>query len=284
LPRHYWNLAFLANWTGGTMGLYLRDFPEYFDDVPVRDVGLLASEGRMSIPIDDGTPAGILDVTSHFFEFVPAEEMESPSRSALRSHQVEVGREYFVLLTTSSGLYRYDLGDLVRVVGFADQAPMIEFLNKGAHTCSLAGEKLTERQVILAMEAAAKALDAPVTCFTLAPRWGHPPRYVLHVEPLRTQARQEAAPPVATPTAVLAAELDRQLQRVNIEYASRRSSDRLGPVLLNLLPEGFLARWDAQEANARRPGNEQYKHRYLFTRPDEDHDFASAGQMTLPVP
>jgi hypothetical protein len=266
LPRHYWNLSFLANWTGGTMGLYLRDFPEFFGDVPVRDVGLLASEGRISIPIDDWTPAGILDVTSHFFEFVPAEEMDSPSRTALRSHQVEVGREYFVILTTSSGLYRYDLGDLVRVVGFADQAPVIEFLNKGAHTCSLAGEKLTERQVILAMEATTQSLDVSLTCFTLAPRWGHPPQYVVHVEPV--QARIAAD---------LAEELDRQLQRVNIEYASRRASDRLGPVQLNMLPEGFLTCWDAQQANSRRPGNEQYKHRYLLTRPDEDHDLAAAG-------
>lgn len=281
LPRHYWNLAFLANWTGGTMGLYLRDFPEYFGDVPVRDVGLLASEGRMSIPVDDGTPAGILDVTSHFFEFVPAEEMESPSRSALRAHQVEVGREYFVLLTTSSGLYRYDLGDLVRVVGFADQAPVIEFLNKGAHTCSLAGEKLTERQVILAMEATARVLEVPVTCFTVAPRWGHPPHYVLHIEPLQG-AGQKASPAEARRATDLAAELDRQLQKVNIEYASRRSSGRLDAMQLNLLPTGFLNRWDAQQANARRPGNEQYKHRYLLTRPDDDRDFTALGKTTPP--
>lgn len=53
LPKDYWNLSFLANWTGGTMGLYLRDFPEFFGDTPVRDIGLLASEGRVSIPIED---------------------------------------------------------------------------------------------------------------------------------------------------------------------------------------------------------------------------------------
>ena len=56
------NLQFLANWTGGTMGAYLRGYPEYFGDRPVRDVGLIASEGRFTIPIDDGTPAGVLDI------------------------------------------------------------------------------------------------------------------------------------------------------------------------------------------------------------------------------
>ncbi len=77
---------------------------------------------------------------------------------ALRAHELEVGCEYFVLLTTSAGLYRYQLGDLVRVVGRVNAAPLIEFLNKGEHTCSLAGEKLTEHQVILAMDAAARRL------------------------------------------------------------------------------------------------------------------------------
>ena len=41
LPKYYWDLAFLANWTGGTLGLHLQDFPHYFGDTPVRDIGLL---------------------------------------------------------------------------------------------------------------------------------------------------------------------------------------------------------------------------------------------------
>ena len=37
LPRDYWqDLQLLANWTGGTMGAYLRGFPEYFGDKPVQ--------------------------------------------------------------------------------------------------------------------------------------------------------------------------------------------------------------------------------------------------------
>ena len=149
LPKHYWNLAFLANWTGGTMGLYLQEFPQYFGDVPVRDIGLLASEGRMSIPIEDGTPAGILEVNTNFYEFVPADEEPKTSKHVLRAHEVRPGEEYWILLTTSAGFYRYDIGDVVKVVGFEGQAPVIEFLHKGAHLCSMTGEKLSERQVVL---------------------------------------------------------------------------------------------------------------------------------------
>ncbi len=53
------------------MGAYLRGYPEIFGERPVRDVGLIASEGRMSIPIADGTPAGMLNIRHHYFEFIP---------------------------------------------------------------------------------------------------------------------------------------------------------------------------------------------------------------------
>lgn len=280
LPRHYWNLAFLANWTGGTMGLHLQDFPHYFGQVPVRDIGLLASEGRISIPVEDGMPEGILEVTGSFYEFVPRDRIEEVSPLSLRSHQLDVGGEYFVLLTSSAGLYRYQLGDLVRVVGYVNQAPLIEFLNKGEHTCSLSGEKLTEHQVILAMQATTRRLGLDICQFILAPKWARPPCYVLHVD----------AAEVACGETQLAFEMDAQLQAVNIEYASRRQSDRLGPVEINVLPATFLAAWDARESDRRRKGNEQYKHPYLFCRPGQDSEFpvrdrsVSAGLRNEPVP
>ncbi len=269
LPRHYWNLGFLANWTGGTMGLHLREFPEYFGDVPVRDIGLLASEGRMTIPVHDATPAGILEVTSQFYEFVPRDAMEEPSPRVLRSHELEVGQEYFILLTTSSGLYRYDIGDLVRVVGYENQAPVLEFLSKGAHTASMSGEKLTEHQVILAMTAVARQTGRGVSTFVLAPQWAQTPFYTLHLE------QEDWAPDDSADR--LTGRLDEELRGLNIEYAAKRSSGRLGPIRPNLLPPGFLAAWDRQQAERARKGNEQYKHRYLFSRPGEDDAFPAAS-------
>lgn len=265
LPRHYWNLAFIANWTGGTMGLYLRDFPHYFGDTPVRDIGLLASEGRITIPVDDHTPAGILDVESHYFEFIPRDEVDEPKPTSLRCHELEVGQEYYVLMSTSSGFWRYHIGDLVRVADYAGQAPVLEFLSKGAHACSLAGEKLTEHQVVLAMQRVTRALPTKLENFVLAPKWSDPPYYVLHAETVAS----DGVPPCED----LAAKVDRSLSSVNMEYAQRRRSDRLGPVALNLLPSGYLSRLDHQHAEARRKGNEQFKHRYLYCRPGEDESF-----------
>jgi hypothetical protein len=163
------------------MGLYRDQFPRYFGDVPARDIGLIASEGRMSIPVDDHTPAGILAVTSQFFEFIPASEYGGSKPTVVRSHELTIDEEYFIVLTNASGLYRYDLGDRVRVVGRVGEAPLIEFLSRDAHSSSMAGEKLTEDQVVAAMEAASPDAEKIVN-FVLAPRWADPPYYRLYVE------------------------------------------------------------------------------------------------------
>ncbi|MCK4659491.1 MAG: GH3 auxin-responsive promoter family protein [Phycisphaerae bacterium] len=266
LPKDYWNLGFLANWTGGTMGLYLRQFSEYFGDTPVRDIGLLASEGRMSIPITDGTPAGVLDVGANFFEFIPIEEIDRPNPTVLRAHQVQVGSEYEILLTTDAGFYRYRIGDVVQVVGFLGPTPLIEFLHKGANTSSLTGEKLTERQVVLAFEQARQATGCETVTFLLAPHWADPPYYVLHIDS-------------HCPTE-LAEHMDRSLRRVNIEYDSKRETQRLGPVRANQLPEGYLTRLQVELSARYRASNEQYKAQYLYCKPGDDAELPVVGKRS----
>ena len=265
LPKHYWNLDFLANWMGGTMGLYLQDYPAYFGDVPVRDIGLLSSEGRMCIPLEDGTPAGVLEVTSQFFEFIPADEYESDSPTVLRSFELEEGEEYFLIVTTSSGLYRYDMGDRVRMVGWYNQAPMIEFLCKGSHISSMTGEKLTERQVVGAVDQVNATGRWRINNFVMAPRWSDPPYYVFHVE--QTTGRDAAA---------LAQAVDGELRRYNIEYDSKRQTDRLAPLSVNLVPDGYLAMLDQEKRQAGSGRSEQYKHVFLYTIPGSDLKFPSA--------
>lgn len=259
-PKDYWRLGFLAHWTGGTMGLYAPQFPEYFGDVPVRDIGLIASEGRMSIPLEDATPGGVLAVTSQFFEFIPAQEYGTPGATVVRSHEVRQGEDYFLVLTNRNGLYRYDMGDRVRVTGRLGQAPVIAFMSRDAHTSSLAGEKLTEDQAVQAMRDV-RGGDDCVVDFVLAPRWGDVPRYRLYVER-----------PAAEGVDGLAEQMDAALGRISMEYASKRKTLRLGPVELNVLPAGFLARRDRALRNQRRRTSEQFKHQYLLPRPGLDAD------------
>lgn len=260
-PRDYWpSECLLGNWTGGSMGSYQRHYPTYFGQTPVRDVGLIASEGRMTIPYEDGTPGGILDITSHYFEFIPETEIDSPQPTVLQAHELQEGGKYFILLTTAFGLYRYNIHDLVRVTGFFNATPIIEFLNKGALFANITGEKLSEYHVTRSMQTALRDLDLSLTAYSLVPCWDdEQPYYGLFVERGDFVDREQAAR--------LAEELDRQLSTINMEYASKRDSLRLGAIRVALLHTGAWHTWDRQRL-ARTGGSiEQYKHPCLITEP-----------------
>ncbi|NLX04184.1 MAG: GH3 auxin-responsive promoter family protein [Phycisphaerae bacterium] len=256
LPKDVWRLEYLMNWTGGTLKLYLSRFGEYFGETPVRDIGLLASEGRFSIPVEDHTPAGILEITSNFFEFIPEAEYGGENPTVLTLEELEVGQRYFVVFSNASGLTRYDLGDCVEVVGLYQRTPMIAFLNKGSHISSLTGEKVSEHQAVEAMARLSAKLGRRIENFLLGPQWSDPPYYALTVE------QSDANPQ-------LAHSYDRILAELNIEYAAKRESLRLGPVELRTVPDGHFANEDlARQAQLGR--TEQYKRKFLLTITEPD--------------
>src|SRR5204863_1444090 len=135
------------------------------------DLGLLASEGRMTIPLEGGTASGVLDIWSHYFEFIPEGEIDSPQPTVLGAHELAEGKSYFIIPTTAYGLYRYHISDLVRVTGFFNRTPLIEFLSKGAHFANLTGEKLSEYHVTGAMKEAASELNLALSTYSVAPCW-----------------------------------------------------------------------------------------------------------------
>lgn len=256
------HLRMLAVWTGGSVGLYVRHLPDYYGEkVMIRDLGLLASEGRFSIPLENNTPSGVLDVTSHYYEFIPESEIDAAQPTVLTIGEVEVGRNYYLVPTTAYGLYRYQLFDVVQVTGYYHQTPMIAFLSKGAHFSNLTGEKLSEFQVTAAMARALADLGIKPMPYAVAPVWEKDQSvcYGLFVEAgdLGKVGRGEA----------LAASVDRYLREFNVEYDAKRVSGRLGPLRLRLLVEGAWSDWD-QERLARTGGTaEQYKRPCLINDP-----------------
>jgi GH3 auxin-responsive promoter len=260
-PKDYWDRdCIIGNWTGGSVGYYLRQFPRYYGATPVRDVGLIASEGRMTIPLEDGTSSGVLDITTHYYEFIPESEGDSSQPTVLAAHELEEGKNYFILLTTASGLYRYHIYDLVRCTGFHNRTPLLEFLSKGSHFANLTGEKLSEYHVSGAMGQVLRDLNRTISTYSLAPCWDEQmPYYGLFIE------RDDV--PSAEQGVSLARELESRLAEINIEYAAKRDSRRLGPVRLVLLPSGTWQQWD-RERLARSGGtHEQYKHPCLIADP-----------------
>lgn len=259
LPQDTWptDRLLIGCWTGGSVGPYLRQLQGLYGEAPIRDLGLLASEGRMSIPVEDGTPSGVLDITTHYYEFIPEREAGSANPTVLGAHELQEGGQYFIVPTTKAGLYRYQISDLIRVTGFFHHTPMIEFLGKGSRFANLTGEKLSEHHVTQAVDRLVQTIPQPLTAYALAPCWDEvQPYYGLFLE------EQDALNPALLKRFVTA--LDLALGENNIEYEAKRTSGRLGPVRVHLLPAGAWAKWDRDRVAKTGGSPEQYKHPCLI--------------------
>ncbi len=251
--RQAWpRLWVLGVWLGGSVGIYLPQLREYFGDVSVRDHGLAASEGHMTIPLDNNTSSGLLEYASHYFEFIPVDERDKLNPTVLEAHELSEGRDYYILLTTSSGLYRYDIQDVVRCTGFLGQMPMLQFLNKGAYFSSVTGEKLTESQVVAAVRTVFERERLPLETFTVAPVMRERPQYVMLLEPGRHDGRE----------AELAEAIDVELSRSNCEYEERLTTRRLEPLMIEPIAPGTWSAFRA-EKSAADGAHGIYKHQCL---------------------
>ena len=244
IPADYWpRLSLIGCWKGGTVGHYLGKFPEWFDpdgrgSVPVRDWGYLSSEARGSIPLSDEGSQGVLTITSNFFEFVPVDDLEAKqgapeSWNFLTVDELEQDKDYYVFITTTGGLYRYDINDVLRVTGRYNRTPQIVFMRKGRGMTNLTGEKVSVNQIITAIQEAARETGTIPDHFR-AEADQTASRYLLRVE-FATQIDKETA------RRFLAA-FDRQLKQINIEYKAKRDSLRLGNPALYLMREGWYER------------------------------------------
>ena len=98
----------------------------------------------------------------------------------------------------------------------------------------------------------------------MAPAWGSPPFYRLHVESPDFSALGPEG---------LAGAVDDELRTINIEYASKRDSGRLGCLRVNRLERGFFADYDARQLAQRGGRSAQYKHTYLLNTVGVDEQF-----------
>jgi hypothetical protein len=273
MPRDLWpDLQFLANWTGGTMGAYLGQYPDVFGEVPIRDPGLIASEGRMTIPIDDHSPAGLLDYPHSYFEFIPEEAEDAEQPETVEAAELIEGRRYFILLTNASGLYRYQIRDLVQCVGFEGKAPKLVFLNKGSHISSLTGEKLSEFQVVAAMKELQQETGLSFKSFLMLPGWGDPPSYSLLLE-------EDDLDGSISPEA-LAIRLDRGLSRQNVEYENKRETLRLGPVQVRRVVPGSWTAFRSRRLASTGGTLEQYKQPCLLSDLEVVRSFTFTDETT----
>ncbi|HEY4864547.1 MAG TPA: GH3 auxin-responsive promoter family protein [Candidatus Dormibacteraeota bacterium] len=259
-PAVAWpRLTLIGCWLGGSAGVHARRLGDAFGDVPLRDLGLLATEGRITLPIEDADPAGVLCVDTAYFEFVPESDWDRTDPALLTADELEDEEIYQVVITGSNGLYRYNLRDVVQVRGFHNRTPRLAFLRKAGDFVSVTGEKVHLDQVQAAVRTADAQTDAQVWQFQLIP----------DVTSLCHDLLLEPHRPLSTVLArQFLAAFDEALAQLNLEYSSKRRSGRLRGPRLFLMRAGWADRRTRRDiAEGRR--EPQYKWMVLPTAWDE---------------
>lgn len=274
-PRDYWSPPIIGCWLGGTAGYQAKYLHEHFPGSPLRDLGLVSSEGRHTIPIADDLPAGALLTSANFYEFVPVDEIDKDSPTALEGHELIEGHDYYLLMTTSSGYYRFNIGDIVRCRGFVGQSPLLEFLQKGDRCGDLEGEKVTEHQFVQAAGEAAGALGIRLGYVTAVPMrpLRELPCYVVIVE-------QGDIPEDGQAQNFLEG-VDRGLSATNFLYSARRREQVLGSPRLWRIPTGAWSQYVESEIARRGTGDVQYKHPGLVQDATLLNHFRNVDIVTL---
>lgn len=260
LPAHVWpNLRSVFCWTGGLAALYLpRLREELGTGVTVLPAPVAASESPVAVTLDRHPGAGSPVVTAAVYEFVPADEEIGDRVSTLELPDLTVGREYHVIVSHVGGLYRYSLGDVVRVVDTDGGVPRLAYAGR-AGLSNAHGERLREAQVVRALAGALGAGGLEVRNATCRVRAGTPARYEFGCAPWGSWSAAE--------TDRFAARLDTELAAESPGYRRARAAGLLAPLAVCRLDgEAFLREWHDRVRGGVRPA--QAKDR-LFWRDEE---------------
>ena len=158
-PERCWpRLKLVSCWMSGASRPYAEALMRRLPQARFEAKGLMSTEAVVSVP-DAG---GCAVLAPHgFIEFLPEGATEP-----LLPGEISAGASYEVVVTTASGLYRYRNGDRVRVTGWVDGRPALEFIGRSL-VCDLVGEKLEDAFVARCLQ----ALDRDAL---LVPDFRHP--------------------------------------------------------------------------------------------------------------
>ena len=183
-----------------------------------QELGYFASECRFGLVLDEGIDSTLFP-NYHYYEFIEESDLENPEPRFLRLHELEQGKRYCIYVTTFSGLYRYNMNDLVEVGGWNGKTPKIHMVQKVNGIVSITGEKLYEKQFIEAVHEAERQSGLKANFFI---GFADPEEacYDFYYEFEKRKIRRSKAE-------AFTKIVDSQLMEMNIEYQSKRASHRL---------------------------------------------------------
>ncbi|XP_051795724.1 GH3 domain-containing protein isoform X2 [Acanthochromis polyacanthus] len=217
-------------------GEMLRE--NYCKGVPFYSPFYAATEGLIGVNLwpQELNRRYLLCPRSMFCEFLPESSLEDETPQTLLMEEVKEGDSYELVITNASGLFRYRIGDIVKVVGFHNQCPIVEFQYRRGQMLSVRGEKVSEALFLDALKkAVAQWPGAQLVDYCCAESGilgdsigGSDPHYQVFIElkGVRNLSEEQRY------------KLDICLQQDSAVYKSFRIKGSIGPMRVQLVAEG----------------------------------------------
>lgn len=252
-PKYYWPLLqYMSTWKCGNTKIYMDKYMDKFDweQTYYQELGYIATECRFGFSLDD-TNESVLFPHFHYYEFVAEDELDQPRKHFLQIDELEVGKRYCAYVTTYSGLFRYNMNDLVEVSApLYGKTPRVHMISKVNGIVSLTGEKLYEPQFIQAVHEAEQETGLKTKFFVgFADVDESLYHFYFEFEDKMVVRRKGKEP---EPEMIEQEEadnfgkvVDKHLQQINLEYESKRQSFRLHDPKTHILLSNAYSRFKA---------------------------------------
>lgn len=216
---------------------YREPFKEFFPSDAFTYIETYnASEGYFAVQSDTNLDDMLLLLDNGiFYEFIPMEEWEREDPKTLYLEEVELEKNYAMVITTNSGLFRYKIGDTVKFTSL--QPFKIKITGRTKQFINVFGEEVMVSNTDAALSATCKKYGAKVTEYTVAPifltssgKGGHEWLVEFEMAPADLNA--------------FALTLDEELKKVNSDYEAKRFHDlALENLKLNKAQPGTFFQW-----------------------------------------
>ncbi|MEN0080875.1 GH3 auxin-responsive promoter family protein [Flavobacterium lindanitolerans] len=195
-----------------------------------------ASEGFFAIQ-DLNNSSDLLLMLDYgiFYEFIPMDTFGTPEQKTIRLSEVELGKNYAIVITTNAGLWRYMVGDTVR---FTSLNPYrIRVSGRTKHHINVFGEELIVENTDKAIAKACKLTDTEVIDYTVAPVFMEGKEKGAH----EWMIEFKNAPENISDFRQI---LDDTLQSLNSDYEAKRHNNMtLNPLIINIARTNLFYDW-----------------------------------------
>lgn len=218
-------------------GVSFNPYRETFNELIPKGLNYLetynASEGFFGLQNekDDDSLLLLLDY-GIFYEFIPLEEIENLNPKIIPLSEVEMGKNYAVVISTNGGLWRYIIGDTIQ---FTNKFPYkFKITGRTKNFINLSGEELIIDNATKALEKATKATNSIISEYTAAPHLGEVQYHDWIIEFEKEPDNIEEFANI----------LDKALQDENSDYEAKRYKDYvLSRLRITEAPKGTFLKW-----------------------------------------